>query len=113
MRGRSMKHFLPVILSSACLGGLSVAQSTTNAASRNCAVPAICSRNKRFSQIAFSLLGLLLTPLLVQAAPVTVNLGLSAQNFTLVGNGPNTAGLGQYVITPGACSANLVTTTCT
>src|SRR5438876_1779930 len=104
MRGRSMKQFLPVTLSSACLGGLSVAQSTTNAA-KKFAFLAIGSRNKKVSQIAFCLLGLLLTPLLVQAAPVTVNLGLSAQNFTLVGNGPNTAGLGQYVITPGACSA--------
>jgi hypothetical protein len=108
-----MKHFRPVIFSSVCLGGLAVAQSARNAASRNLAFPANGPRKKSFSQIAFCLPGLLLTALLAQAAPVTVNLGLSAQNFTMAGNGPNMAGLGQYVITIGACSANLGNTTCT
>ncbi len=64
-------------------------------------------------QIAFCFLGLLLTALVAHAAPVTVNLGLSAQNLTMAGNGPNAAGLGQYVITLGACTASGGNTTCT
>jgi hypothetical protein len=65
------------------------------------------------SQIAFCSLGLLLTGLPAKATPVTVDLGLSAQNFTMAGSGPNMAGLGQYVITMGACSVGDGNTACT
>jgi hypothetical protein len=50
---------------------------------------------------------------MAQAASVTVDLGLSAQNFAMAGSGPNTAGLGQYIITMGACSVSEGNTTCT
>ena len=73
----------------------------------------IGSRKKSISQITFCLLGLLLTAFMAQAASVTVNLGLSAQNLAMAGSGPNMAGLGQYVITMGACSASEGNTTCT
>ena len=80
---------------------------------RNLALPEIGPRKKSISQLASCLLGLLLTALMAHAASVTVNLGLSAQNFTMAGSGPNMAGLGQYVITMGACSASEGNTTCT
>jgi hypothetical protein len=75
---------------------------------RNLTLPTIGPR-----YFASCLLGLLLTASMAQAASVTVNLGLSAQNFTMAGSGPNMAGLGQYVITVGACSASEGNTTCT
>lgn len=69
--------------------------------------------NRSTSQIACRFLGLLLTALVAQAQPVTVNFGQSAQNFTMAGNGANSSGLGQYTITMGACSASGGNTTCT
>jgi hypothetical protein len=80
---------------------------------RNLALSPVGSRKRSISQLAFCLLALLLTALLAQADSVTVNLGQSAQNFTMAGSGPNGAGLGQYVITMGACSASGGNTTCT
>ena len=80
---------------------------------RNFSLPPVDPRKKSISQVAFCLLGLLLTALMAQAAPVTVDLGLSAQNFTMAGSGPNNAGLGQYIITLGACSTSNGSTTCT
>ncbi len=59
------------------------------------------------------MLALLLTALIAQAQSITVNLGQSAQNFTMAGNGPNASGLGQYVITLGLCIASGGNTTCT
>ena len=80
---------------------------------RNFSLPTIGPRKKSISRVAFCLLGLLLTALMAQAAPVTVDLGLTAQNFTMAGSGPNNAGLGQYIITLGACSTSNGNTTCT
>ena len=80
---------------------------------RNSAFSPVGPRKKSISRMAFCLLGLSMTALVAQAASVTVDLGLSAQNFTMVGSGPNGAGLGQYVITMGACSASAGITTCT
>jgi len=51
--------------------------------------------------------------LAAQAASITVNLGQTAQNFTMNGTGPNASGLGTYVVTMGACSASNGNTTCT
>jgi hypothetical protein len=80
---------------------------------RNLAIPHIGPPKRAISQIAFCVLGgLLLTPFLAQAASVTVNLGPSAQNITLVGLGPNSSGLGQYSITLGACTPAGGNTTC-
>ena len=81
--------------------------------SRKTAVLPIGPRNNPISQITFCLLGLLLTALMAQGAPVTVNLGLTAQNLTLAGTGPNAGGLGTYVVTLGACTASGGNTTCT
>jgi hypothetical protein len=50
---------------------------------------------------------------MAQAQSITVNLGQSAEIFTMAGSGANSAGLGQYVITMGACSASGGNTTCT
>ena len=63
--------------------------------------------------LASCLLGLLGTALVAQADSITVNLGQTAQNFTMAGSGPNGAGLGQYVITLGACTVAGGNTTCT
>lgn len=68
---------------------------------------------KPISQIVFCALGFLLTALLAQADSITVNLGLSAESFTMAGTGPGAGGLGQYIITMGACSVNGGNTTCT
>ncbi len=69
---------------------------------------------KRYtSRIATCLMGLPLMAFMAQAQPVTVNLGQSAESFTMAGSGPSSAGLGQYVITMGACSAGGGNTTCT
>jgi hypothetical protein len=81
--------------------------------SRNFAVLRVGRLKKYIAQIAFFSVGLLLTAFIAQAASVTVNLGLSAQNLTMAGTGPNASGLGQYAITMGACSANQGNTTCT
>jgi hypothetical protein len=60
-----------------------------------------------------ALLGtLLLTPLVAQASLVTLNLGQSAQNITLNGTGPNSSGLGTYLVTLGTCTPGASTTTC-
>jgi len=75
--------------------------------------PPITPRMKSISQTAFCLLGMLSTALIAKAAPVTVDLGLSAQNLTMAGGGPNNAGLGQYIATMGACTASNGNTTCT
>ena len=80
---------------------------------RNLALPTITPRMKSISQTAFCFLGMLSTALIAKAAPVTVDLGLSAQNLTMAGTGPNAAGLGTYVVTLGACSASDGNTTCT
>ncbi len=80
---------------------------------RICALSAEGRREKSMSQNAMCLLALLLTPLMAQAEPVTVNLGQSTQNFTMAGSGANASGLGQYVITMGACSVSAGNTTCT
>ena len=80
---------------------------------RNLALPTSSSHKKSISQTALCALGVLIIPLMAQGASVTVNLGLSAQNFTMAGSGPNMAGLGQYVITMGACTATDGNTTCT
>jgi hypothetical protein len=56
--------------------------------------------------------GLLFTPFLAQASLVTLNLGQSAQNITLNGNGPNSSGLGTYNVTLGTCTPGASTTTC-
>jgi hypothetical protein len=65
------------------------------------------------SQIAFCVLGgLVLTAALAQAASVTISLGQTAQNFTLTGLGANGSGLGQYLVTMGACTPSGGTTTC-
>jgi hypothetical protein len=56
--------------------------------------------------------GLLLTPFIAQASLVTLNLGQSAQNITLNGTGPNSSGLGTYVVTLGACTPGATSTTC-
>ena len=70
-------------------------------------------RKKALFQLAFCIWGgLLLTSFKAQAASVTVNLGLTAQNLTLAGVGPNTGGLGQYFVTLGACTAAGGNTTC-
>src|ERR1039458_6173189 len=91
-------------------GGYSMNGAIEN---RNSAFSPVGPRKKSISRMAFCLLGLSMTALVAQAASVTVDLGLSAQNFTMVGSGPNGAGLGQYVITMGACSAVSGNTTCT
>lgn len=83
-----------------------------NAAIKRNSAP-VGPRKKSILRMAFCLLGLPMTVLVAQAASVTVDLGLSAQNFTMAGSGPNGAGLGQYVITMGACSASAGNTTCT
>ncbi len=57
--------------------------------------------------------GLLFTPFIAQASLVTLNLGQSAQNFTMNGTGANASSLGTYVVTMGACVAGVSTTTCT
>lgn len=80
---------------------------------RNLALPTITPRMKSISLTAFCLLGMVSTALIAQAAPVTVDLGLSAQNLTMAGSGPNNAGLGQYIVTMGACTASNGNTTCT
>ena len=80
---------------------------------RNLALPTSSSRKKSILKTALCVLGVLIIPLTAQGASVTVNLGLSAQNFTMAGSGPNMAGLGQYIITMGACSATDGNTTCT
>jgi hypothetical protein len=80
---------------------------------REYALPATNSNRNFIVQIAFSLLGLLLTALVAHADPVTVNLGLTAENFNMAGNGPNSSGLGTYTITMGACTATGANTTCT
>ena len=77
------------------------------------ALPPVGSLRRLISQLASCLSGLLLTACMAQAESVTVNLGQSAQNFTMAGSGPNSSSLGQYVITMGACSASGGTTTCT
>lgn len=81
--------------------------------SRNLAFPHVGPRNSSPSQIAICLLGLLLAASLTQAQSITVNLGQSAESFTMAGSGPNSAGLGQYVITMGACGSSGGNTTCT
>jgi hypothetical protein len=68
---------------------------------------------KSISRIALCLLVLPMTAFMAQGASVTVNLGLSAQNFPMAGTGPNGAGLGTYVVTMGACSPSGGNTTCT
>lgn len=86
-----------------------------NAANKNwnLAPTRIGTRKRAISQIAFWVLGgLLATPFMAQAASVTINLGQSAQNFTLAGLGANGSGLGQYTVTMGACTPSGSTTTC-
>ena len=79
----------------------------------NLAIPHIGSGKKAISRIALCVMGaLLLTPFLAQAASVTINLGLTAQNFTQTGIGPNSSGLGQWFITMGACAPVGPNTTC-
>jgi len=56
---------------------------------------------------------LLLTSFVMQAAPITINLAQTAQNFTMGGLGPNGSGLGTYTITMGACAPSGGNTTCT
>ena len=57
--------------------------------------------------------GLLLCPYLAQASLVTLNLGQSTQYVTMNGTGPNSSGLGTYVVTMGACVPGATSTTCT
>ena len=86
-----------------------------NSAHRNLnrALPHSSSYKKAVSRITFCVLGgLLLTPFLAQAASVTLNLGQTAQNFTMTGIGPNGSGLGQYFVTMGACTPSGGNTTC-
>ena len=80
---------------------------------RNSALSPVGPPKRSVSWIAICLLGLPITALVAQAASVTVDLGLSAQNFPMAGSGPNGVGLGQYVVTMGACSAVSGNTTCT
>jgi hypothetical protein len=80
---------------------------------RNAALSPVDPRRLSIPQIAICLLGFLLTAFVAQADSVTVNLGQSAQSFTMAGTGPNSSGLGQYVITMGACSSSGGNTTCT
>jgi hypothetical protein len=79
---------------------------------RNLAIPPIGPAKKTTSQIAFCVLGLLLTPFAAHAASVTLNLGQTAQNFTLAGLGPNGSGLGTYTVTMGACAPVGTNTSC-
>lgn len=80
---------------------------------RNLAFRLIDPREEPISRIAFCLLVLLLTALVARADSVTVNLGQSAQSFAMAGSGPNASGLGQYVITMGACGVSGGNTICT
>ena len=73
----------------------------------------VTNGNSKLLRIAFCVLGgLLLTPFLAQGASVSINLGQTAQNFTMAGLGPNAGGLGQYLITMGACTPAGGNTTC-
>lgn len=89
-----------------------------NTANRNGnAFPRIGRPKKALLRIAFRFAlfvtaGFLATPFLAQAGSVTVTLGQSAQNETLTGLGPNASGIGQYLITLGACTAAGGSTTC-
>ncbi len=68
-------------------------------------------RKKALAQIALCVLGgLLLTSSKAQAA--SVSLGVTTQNLTLTGIGPNASGLGQFFVTMGACSPAGGNTTC-
>jgi hypothetical protein len=80
---------------------------------RNLAIPPIGPAKKTTSQIAFCVLGLLLTPFAAHAASVTLSLGQTAQNFTLAGLGSNGSGLGTYTVTMGACAPVGPNTQCT
>ncbi len=67
----------------------------------------------RISLLAFACL-LLAVPA-AQASSVTVNLGQSAQNYTLTGQGPLVSGgntYGTYLNTQGSCSASGASTSC-
>lgn len=61
----------------------------------------------------FVVAGLLLTSIAAQAAPVTVNLGQSAENFVEYGLGPNSENLGTYAFDQGTCAFDGTNTTCT
>jgi hypothetical protein len=67
---------------------------------------------KAISRIALCVLVLPMTVFMAQGASVTVNLGLSTENFPMAGLGPTGAGLGQYIVTMGACSSSGGSTTC-
>ena len=81
--------------------------------SRNLALPPVSPHKRSISRIASCLLGLLLTALMAQAQSITVNLGQTAEFFTMAGTGANAGGLGQYIVTMGACSVSGGNTTCT
>jgi len=68
---------------------------------------------KKWPKVGVWVLGCLLTVSMCHAASVTLNLGATAQNLTMAGTGPSSTGLGQYVVTMGACNTNGSTTTCT
>jgi hypothetical protein len=61
----------------------------------------------------FVVTGLLLTSIAAQAAPLTVNLGESAENFVEYGLGPNSDNLGTYAFDQGTCAFDGTNTTCT
>lgn len=70
-------------------------------------------RTSSFLRFATCFFGLLVLAVGAQAASVTINLGQTAQNFTMAGTGPNGSGLGTYVVTMGACTASGGNTSCT
>lgn len=76
-------------------------------------VSGISFRKRSAARMAFFLLGVILTSFAAQAESVTINLGQTAENFTMAGTGANGSGLGTYIITMGACSASAGNTTCT
>lgn len=65
------------------------------------------------SRVVKCLFGLALSAILAHADSVTLNLGVTAEVFTMAGTGANGSGLGTYVVTMGACTATGANTTCT
>jgi hypothetical protein len=61
----------------------------------------------------FVVTGLLLTSVAAKGAPVTVDLGQSAENFVEYGLGPNSDNLGTYAFDQGSCVFDGTNTTCT
>ena len=62
--------------------------------------------------LGFTLFGSLVATQ-VALASVTVNLGQTVEKLTLVGTGPNSSGLGTYLVTNGTCGASGSNTVCT